>query len=293
MKKVTKRKPVSPKRKPTPKKKKSSLVNKVVTITVTVLVIIVTIGLLYQFRNGLAYYLGFKSDKVSKENTDEAAAKKIADVRIYEVLNRHEDKVFGFDVSHYQGDIKWEKINTVENTFPMRFVFIRATAGKDGVDKKFKENWVGAKKNKLIRGAYHYYRADENSLEQAQNFIKNVKLKKGDLPPVLDIERISSVQSMERLKVGLKKWLDVVEEHYGVKPIIYSGEHYYKEFIDEEFSEYTNWIANYNFFVEEIRDEWLFWQFTEKARVEGIKGNVDLNIFNGTPTQLNYITIGN
>jgi lysozyme len=96
---------------------------------------------------------------------------------------------------------------------------------------------------------------------------------------------------MANLKKGLQRWLDKVETHYKVKPIIYTGEKYYENFLKDEFEGYTFWIANYNFFVEEIKEDWLFWQFTEKANIAGIEEKVDLNIYNGTPKMLEYLTI--
>ena len=72
-----------------------------------------------------------------------------------------------------------------------------------------------------------------------------------------------------------------VEQHYGVKPIIYSGESFYNEHLYNDFSEYTCWVANYNYYVENIDDDWSFWQFTDKGSVYGIKEFVDVNIFNG------------
>ncbi|GEP50423.1 glycosyl hydrolase [Flavobacterium noncentrifugens] len=245
-------------------------------------------GSIYHYRNGIAYYLGFKSHKLPKT---EAEQKRLSDVRNFQVLSKYPDKVVGFDISQYQGEINWNEVQYVENTYKLGFVFIRATAGKDVKDACFKSNWASAKDKKIIRGAYHYYRPNENSLEQAENFIKTVKLQKGDLPPVLDIESLPKNQPMDSLKSGLRRWLKRVDSHYKVKPIIYSGEKYYNAFLKEEFSEYTFWIANYNFFVEDLKDDWLFWQFTEKASVAGIPGNVDLNIYNGTPKQLSYLTI--
>lgn len=163
----------------------------------------------------------------------------------------------------------------------------------DRPDRKFAENWIALKNTACIRGAYHYYRPDENSTLQAELFIKNVVLKNGDFPPVLDIEQMPKKQTMVQLKVGIKNWLELVEKHYGVKPIIYSGETYYKHFLKEDFSEYTFWIANYNFFVENLKPDWRFWQFTEKGSVKGISGFVDINIFNGTDAELQLMTIGN
>lgn len=244
-------------------------------------------GIVYHYRNGLAYYFSFKSDKVLKE----AEEKHILNLRNFQIMEKHGGKSFGLDVSEFQGTIQWDLVDSLEQKYPLDFVFIRATAGDDKVDKQFKSNWIGAKKNKLIRGAYHYYRPNENSLEQAELFIKTVTLHKGDLPPVLDIEKLPKNQSLDRMKVGLKKWLKTVELHYGVKPIIYTGEKYYIDFLKGEFSEYLFWIANYNFYRETIDEDWLFWQFTEKATVPGITYNVDVNIYNGDLQQLQYITV--
>ncbi len=270
--------------------KKSStktLKKKLVQIAIVVFSILIFFGIVYHYRNGLAYYFSFKTDKL----LDKAAREKhISDVRNYQVLEKKGNKATGFDVSEYQEDIEWKEVKTLDDDYELSFVFIRATVGKDRLDKKFNENWRKAKENHFIRGAYHYYRPDENSLEQAELFIKTVQLQKGDLPPVLDIERLSENQSMERLKIGLKRWLTMVEAHYKIKPIIYTGERYYDDFLKKEFSDYLFWIANYNFYREKMDEDWLFWQFTEKASISGIKGNVDVNIFNGDVEQLRFIT---
>jgi lysozyme len=238
----------------------------------------------YHYRSSFAYYLGFKSHLSNETNV-------FSEARNLKVLEKSEGKVVGLDVSEYQGKIRWSYVDTIEDKYPLRYVFIRATVGKDRVDHQFKRNWLGAKENKMIRGAYHYYRPNENSLEQAELFIRTVKLKKGDLPPVLDIEKLPKEQSVERLKIGLKRWLKTVELHYGVRPIIYTGEKYYDDFLKDEFSDYLFWIANYNFYREEIQDDWLFWQFTEKATVPGIDYKADVNIYNGDLEQLRYITV--
>ncbi len=271
-----------------PKKKATVFSGKVLRYSIVIFFIVLIVAVGYHYRDGLAYYFSFKSDKILREETE---AKRISDVRNYQVLEKHEGKSIGLDVSEYQGKIRWTYVDTLENKYPLHFVFIRATVGKDRKDRQFNKNWLGAKENKMIRGAYHYYRPNENSIEQAELFIKTVTLQKGDLPPVLDIEKLPKNQSIENLKLGLKRWLNAVESHYGVKPIIYTGERYYDDFLKEEFSDYLFWIANYNFYREEIAEDWLFWQFTEKASVPGIKGNVDINIYNGDLQQLRYITV--
>jgi len=229
------------------------------------------------------YYLAFQrienkeSIKVSSVTTQ---------LRIFDVLQNHKNKSFGIDVSHYQGKINWNKVVKVQDSFPIFFVFIRATAGSVKVDRKFKTNWSKSKQKGFVRGAYHYYRPNENSILQANNFISTVHLQKGDLPPVLDIEDVPRIQSIGNLKIGLRKWLVKVEKHYGIKPIIYSGESFYNDHLYKDFSEYTCWVANYNFHVENIDKDWSFWQFTDKGSVRGIKEYVDLNIYNGDNEKL-------
>ena len=271
-----------------PRKKSSLFSGKVRSYWITGFFILLFIGVSYHYRDGLLYYLGFKSDKLKYE---QAEAKRISDIRNFQVLQKHQGKAIGLDLSEYQGKIDWDSVEKIDNEYPIEFVFIRATAGKDREDDQFEENWLSAKSRGLIRGAYHYYRPNENSLEQAKLFIKTVKLKKGDLPPVLDIEKLPKGQSLDSLKIGLRRWLNAVEAHYKVKPIIYTGEKYYDDFLKKDFSDYLFWIANYNFYREKIEEDWLFWQFTEKASVSGIRGNVDVNIFNGDVQQLRFITM--
>ncbi len=166
-----------------------------------ILIVVISIGI-YKFRDGFLYYLGFKTNKYVHELS--ADERKLADIRIFEVLHKHDEKAIGFDVSEYQSDIDWEQTYHINEAFELSFVFIRSTAGKDKIDSRFKKNWKAAKKRQLIRGAYHYYRPNENSIEQAENFIKTVKLQKGDLPPVLDIEKLQDDEFEDGLHPNAK-----------------------------------------------------------------------------------------
>lgn len=239
---------------------------------------------LWHYRYTLFYFVESKIEKRYEVSLDN-------EMRVFDVLSRHQKHLYGIDVSHYQGRIDWEPVMKIQDSFPVSFVFVRATAGKDLEDRKFKENWKALKENSIYRGAYHYYRPDENSIQQAINFINTVKLEKGDLPPVLDIENVPSTQSIDSLKLGLKRWLNRVENHYKIKPILYSGEDFYNRFLYEDFEEYTIWIANYRFLKETIEPDWKFWQFTDKASVPGCLTAVDVNIFNGDSLQLKKLLV--
>jgi lysozyme len=265
--------------------KKNKSIFKVNLVLISILLIGFIFGI-YHYRNAILYYFSFKSEKSLKDD-------KVSQARIYQILKAHKDLTFGFDVSQFQGKINWNEVDSVDHKFLLQFVFIRATAGNNKKDIRFDENWAAAKNHHFIRGAYHYYRPNENSLEQAANFIRSVRLQKGDLPPVLDVEKFPKNQSIDSLKLGLQRWLKKVDEHYKVRPIIYTSEKYYNDFLKEDFPEYAFWVANYNFFVENIKNDWLFWQFTEKAKLNGIEERVDVNIYNGTPKMLQYLTISN
>lgn len=200
--------------------------------------------------------------------------------------------IHGIDVSHYQGDIDWDKVKHPDSLKQIDFVFIRATVGLNK-DKKFKRNWKGTGDKHIKRGAYHYYWSDVNSAKQATVFINQVSLKKGDLPPVLDIEDTSTVQNRESLRKGLKNWIKIVESHYGVKPIIYSGEAFYRDVLkpDEYFKDYPRvWIANYNR-VASPKEEWDFWQYSDRFPVSGIESLVDGNVFKGTQGDFNKLLV--
>lgn len=246
-----------------------------------------TIVFVYQKKEVFLYYLGFKTKKTELT----AKQRKLEDARINDIVANHEGKIFGIDVSQYQGTIDWENLEAIEEQFEIKFVVVRATAGSKKVDRNFKKNWRNLSSTVYIQGAYHYYRPDENSTDQANNFIKNVKLRKGHLPPILDIEKMPKGQSMGKLKEGLQNWLTLVEKQYGVKPIIYTGEKYFEDFLQDDFPNYKFWIANYNPWKEKMEEEYLMWQFTEKAQLHGVNELVDVNVFNGNVADLKKVCI--
>ena len=272
---------------PSKSKKQTIISPKSVKWILGLFLLLCAIIFVYQKKDGILYYLGFKI----KNSELTANQRKLEDRRINDIVKKHEGKIFGIDVSQYQGTIDWDNVEAVEEQFELKFVVVRATAGSNKVDLKFKKNWKNLTKSMYIQGAYHYYRPDENSTDQANNFIKNVKLRKGHLPPILDIEKMPKGQSMEKLKEGLQNWLSIVEKHYRVKPIIYTGEKYYEDFLQEDFPSYQFWIANCNPWKEKIEDDYLMWQFTEKAQLHGIDELVDVNVFNGNVDDLKKVCI--
>ena len=214
--------------------------------------------------------------------------------RIGKIASIFKGKAFGIDVSEYQNIIVWNNLGWIQRGAGISFALIRATAGEDRHDNYFTYNWRESRKNGFMRGAYHYYRPNENSLKQAENYIAKVKLSKGDLPPILDIEAKPNkdIQTMEKLRLGLKNWLKVIEKHYGVKPIIYTNENYFKDHLaGHGFEKYTLWIANYQPVWGPSIKGWKMWQFSRRGRIRGVNGNVDLNVFRGSLSKLKELAL--
>lgn len=198
--------------------------------------------------------------------------------------------IHGIDVSRYQQYIGWEEIKAmnIEN-INIHFVFIKATEGEDDVDIYFKRNWKQAYKNKIVRGAYHYFIASRDAKKQALNFISNVTLLPGDLPPVLDIEHTNNIPT-KILQAKAKVWLDIIEKHYHIKPVIYTNTGFYKKYLGDYFDEYPLWIAHYyEKHNPRIERAWTFWQHNDRGNVNGINTKVDFNVFNGDSIQFNAL----
>jgi lysozyme len=191
-------------------------------------------------------------------------------------------KIHGIDVSHHQQDIDWKLVKAMQvKKINIGFAFIKATEGTSLVDDEYKDNMESAKEVGVARGAYHFFIPSRSGKLQAVNFIETVKLKKGDLPPVLDIEQVNGA-SVTDMQERITDWLTMVEKNYKVKPIIYTNADFYKTFLAGRFDDYPLWVAHY--LVKDkprINRNWIFWQHSESGHVTGIRSNVDFNVFNG------------
>lgn len=208
----------------------------------------------------------------------------------YEVCVPSGYSIFGIDVSRHQGSINWTLLKEAEEDAPISFVYIKATEGSDFTDVNFSYNFVKAKENGITRGAYHYFSKHSGGLAQAEQFINRVNLEKGDLPPVVDVEEYP--KNKKKFLQELKIFITKIEEHYGVKPIIYSYKKYIRKYLrDPFFQEYPLWIAHY--YVPRLDEgtEWLMWQCSDRGGIKGVETSVDINVFNGNAEQFKSILI--
>ncbi len=232
--------------------------------------------------------------------------------------------VFGVDIYAFNKPVDWDAVRR-EGT---KFVFVKASEN-NFADPGFVENWQKAREAGMLRAAYHYFHPEFNTAaQQADMFIQTVGADKGELMPILDLENVYTRNAKkERVEVPLpqgnalasriKTWLDIVEQAFGRKPMLYTR----TEFLVSHglvpgpawAKDYPLWIAQYPYVLGannkwiEMKDAhqtpvqgpkmpnqpagyqaWKFWQYSAHGRLNGFPPNedVDFNFFNGTLAQL-------
>jgi len=200
-------------------------------------------------------------------------------------------RLMGIDVSHFQGQVDWQAVRGAGCTF----AFAKATEGTGVTDPFFAANWAGMKAAGLLRGAYHFYHAEEPAADQAAHFLSTVQFEPGDLPPVLDIEVNDGVVG-EPLVGGVQTWLDAVASAAGVAPIIYTNTPFWNEHFNDQFVAYPLWVAHYTSAPAPSPlpvgwSVWTFWQYSESLYINGVNGAADHDYFNGPLTQLQALAV--
>ncbi|WP_341225534.1 GH25 family lysozyme [uncultured Arcticibacterium sp.] len=203
-------------------------------------------------------------------------------------------KTHGIDVSHHNGDIDWDKVSSYnKHRSSVRFCFVKATEGIDFVDKRFQDNWFALGEKDIRRGAYHFFNPQTDPRLQALNFILNVDLEKGDLAPVLDWETLGYGRNRRQIVQNVGRWLEIIEKHYGIKPIIYTNKHIYLRYVRDNFPDYPLWISQYEVPQLEGYDlsKVYFWQHSMKGKLEGIESSVDFNVFMRDDFEIERLTL--
>lgn len=216
------------------------------------------------------------------------------------VMKGNDDFVDGLDVSHWQGDINWNKVVNAGYVF----TFVKATEGIGWTDVKFHENMREGTAAGGMMGVYHFARPDygHSAKEEAEYFLSEVGdyLESGYLRPVLDFE-VGEEFSKQETTAWVMEWMETVETRAGVEPLIYTGVWRAKNYLGEEVTKYDRWVAYWTCEPEPSFDipptgkwaDWSFWQYygpdgcgKNAGYVPGVKKNIDLNIFNGVESGL-------
>ena len=183
----------------------------------------------------------------------------------------------GIDISHHQSKIDWELFKKKGADTLLSFVYCKATEGNNFVDPLWKINSAHLSENSIQKGAYHFFHPTISAKEQAVHFLTNYSPEQSDLPPAIDSELETAQYSS--LIDSMHVWLNYVEKQTGKRPIIYTSYFLYSNHFQNAFPGYKFWIANYNDVPKKLESENIIhWQYSDKGKIPGIRGNVDLNV---------------
>ena len=196
-------------------------------------------------------------------------------------IDKKKYPITGIDVSRHSGIIDWEKIKSQK----ISFVYIKATEGEDYLDPNYVSNVTNAQKSNLLVGAYHFFRFNKPGTTQASNFLSHTGTLTGKLTPALDIEEwgnMPNIKTETQIRIEISNFLLAVQKASGCRMIIYTNINTYNKYIKGQFLDNPIWICSFNKnrIIPDNR-KWLFWQHAHNGKLEGIKGLVDLNTFNG------------
>lgn len=180
----------------------------------------------------------------------------------------------GIDLSHHNGAVDWARLGTQ----PLEFVYLKATEGAGHTDARFHENWLAATRLGWRTGAYHFYRLCREGAAQAENFIRQVEVRAGTLPPAVDLEHAHNCAPRgprDATLAELRAFLQALETEYGQVPVIYTTPAFHAEWLaGEGFGRYPLWVRSLD---GPPALPYAIWQYSMKGRVPGIDGPVDLN----------------
>ena len=184
----------------------------------------------------------------------------------------------GIDVSHHQGPIDWQKIPDSG----IQFAFIKASEGSTFTDPLFVTNSQAINATDIVWAPYHFFTFCSPGADQAKHFRSVIAGTHFQLQPAIDIEftgNCRSWQSLETVRNELRAFLHVLQD-VGVRPTLYVTSRSHRQVLAGEFLNYDLWVRSL-FGEPNARAfrNWSYWQFADNARLPGIEGPVDLNVY--------------
>ncbi len=211
------------------------------------------------------------------EKADESASSSAAEALTTVPVGPN--KVYGIDVSHFQGTVNWPAEKGKGHLFGV------ASVG-DGLyqDPSFATNWAAMKAAGVIRGAYQFFQPGIDPLQQADILIAKVgTLGDGDLPATIDVE-VTGGQSPATVAARVGQWLARVEAGTGRRPMIYTGPYFWQDHVaSTAYAGYPLWIADYGVTSPKVPAPWStfkIWQYSDSG------GTLDLDLFDGSLAEL-------
>ena len=191
--------------------------------------------------------------------------------------SRADYPVQGIDVSHHNGQIIWPSVKAAGASF----AYIKATEGADNRDPRFAENWAGATKAQVRRGAYHFYTLCRLASDQATNFIAQVPRDDAALPPVVDLEfggNCTERPARDVLLAELATFIRMIEAHTGQTAILYITREFDSEYRVSEAVDRPLWLRSLVLPPAYGARPWVMWQASSFRHIDGLEGRVDWNV---------------
>lgn len=198
--------------------------------------------------------------------------------------------VKGIDISHHNSVIDWASVKNAG----IEFVIAKASEGTTEKDPLFKAHYSEAKASGLLFGAYHFFHAGSDPMDQVKNFSEQIKNCSLDLPLVLDWEVTDGVPSTQDVRNALI-FLSTIAKTSPKKPMIYTGPYFFDALKSGNvFEAYLLWIAHYTSnkngpLVPDPFKNWTMWQFTDRLSIPNCSSGIDGDLFNGTIEQLKQL----
>lgn len=186
----------------------------------------------------------------------------------------------GIDVSEYQGYIDYARVKVSG----IQVVYIKASEGTTIIDPYFRTNYDNAKSQGLKVGFYHFVRArnEDDAVREATFFHSVISGTSPDCRLAMDFEVFDGL-SVEKINKISFAFLQRLQELTKKECVVYSDEYNARTVFSRELaSAYPLWIAEYGVSVPTSTgnwEEWIGFQYSDKGRVDGINGNVDLDKF--------------
>ena len=184
----------------------------------------------------------------------------------------------GIDVSHHNGKINWKEVAKDSN---IKFVYIKATTGSTHTDDCYAYNIKNARENGLKVGSYHFFTSYSSAHKQFENFKSVAKKASQDLIPMVDVESSLEKWTKKQIHDSLLVFMRLCKSHYGVYPMVYSGQNVYNKYLAPRFNKFHLMLGNYNGTKPVIHGagHYTIWQYSETGKIKGIPEKVDLSCF--------------
>lgn len=186
-----------------------------------------------------------------------------------------QDEVYGIDVSNHQGPIDWDRVANDG----IDFAYIKATEGGDWLDAQFRTNWSAAADAGVLRGPYHFFTLCRPAQEQARWFLSVAPPVPSSLPPAVDLELAGNCSDRPDPAVvneEVQEFLRIVESAWDRRAILYVGGDYQSVYPLPPRLQRPRWELG--FLRRPDVDDLIIWQVHGLAHIEGISGDVDLNL---------------